>query len=395
MRLLKTIFTAALLLSGSAHAIGLLNTNLYITSTQEQFVDEQAILTDTGEAAATYANDLFVHANGAFKLNGVYQGNTWISSAQTVELEGHCSRNLRVAASSVKIDGQIDGNLIAFGQTIQITTNAILNGSIRLFGNTIVQEGTIKGDATIYSATLLTLGGTLQSNANIVATDLIFNREAHIAGNLTYLCSKELLPDEGVVGGKLERRIPKPEPIFLADRIGQQLLWCLAALLVGVLFITLFPLTTAMASQLARTSSLKCLLVGLLFTTVLPFFGVAALGSGLGLPLGLLLLGSSAALIYLSRIIIGIMIGTLLLRPKKPSIGLILAAMAVGVSLIYVTTLFPMISTPVQLAVAWTGVGAQILALLRKRRLVVQLPQNLNPLKELNVEQEQSKEESP
>jgi hypothetical protein len=54
----------------------------------------------------------------------------------------------------------------------------------------------------------------------------------------------------------------------------------------------------------------------------------------------------------------------------------------------------PSIGMPVQIAVVWLGMGALILALLQKRRLMIRVPDELKQLEELKRENKQ-KEEAP
>jgi hypothetical protein len=171
-------------------------------------------------------------------------------------------------------------------------------------------------------------------------------------------------------------------------------LWFFAAFLVGVPFIATFPMTAAMASLLARKSPMKCLAVGFIASFVLPVLGLMSISSLVGLPLGALILASWGILVYVSRIIMGLMIGTLILKSGTASIGRVLISMASGLAVIYLATLIPSIGLPVQMTVAWMGMGALLLALLQKRRLIIQIPDELKHLEELRNKQNNTTEES-
>jgi hypothetical protein len=149
-----------------------------------------------------------------------------------------------------------------------------------------------------------------------------------------------------------------------------------------------------MASQFIRRSPWKCFVVGILASGALPIFGIMCISSLIGVPLGALLLGSWAVMFYLSRIIMGLVIGTLILRGNGSSIGKVLLAMAIGLALIYASTIHPTIGVPVQMMVLWLGMGSLILSLLEKRRLILQVPQNLKKLEQLRDEKYNSEEEN-
>jgi hypothetical protein len=283
--------------------------------------------------------------------------------------------------------------MLALADTILIAPGASVGGNLKLLGNSIVVEGQVAGDVSITSTRMVTLGGTIEGNVEIIAPDILFSRETRLLGNLTYTAAKEIVPPEGVVSGTLERRTPDAPPVFSSGRAVSHFMWFIGALMAGIPFITLFPMTTAMASQLARTKTWKCLLVGFLAFGAMPIFGVVCISSVIGVPLGILIMPSWGTLFYLSRIIMGLMLGTLILRPDTgASVSRILLAMALGLGIIYFATFFPSIGFTVQLAVGWIGMGSLLLALLQKRRLIIQVPQELKHIEELK-HQNQSKEQ--
>jgi hypothetical protein len=154
-------------------------------------------------------------------------------------------------------------------------------------------------------------------------------------------------------------------------------------------------MTTAMAAQLLRTSPWKCLWVGGLCTLALPVFGIMSISSIIGVPLGALILGGWAFMAYTSRIIMGLVIGTLILRSSSTSIGHVLLAMVTGLAVIYTATSIPAISWSVQIVVISMGMGALLLGVFQKRRLIIQVPHELKKLEELKQQETNNKEEAP
>lgn len=379
---------AALVLQ--APAAEFVSTNIYRITADQTVTDEQWVMASAAETEGTFQNDLFIACGGPITLNGTYAGNIWGLSGGDSLLSGTCDRNVRLTGKSIRIDGRVDGNIMVMAETVILTTNSVVEGNARLAGSSIIMEGTIRGRTSITAGRLVTLGGSIENDARVVAPDILFSRGTHITGNLAYTANKELIPAEGVVDGKIERITLQRPPIFSADRLASRFLWFLAAFLAGVPFIAFFPMTTAMASQLTKKAPWKCLLVGLLASMALPIVGIMCASSIVGIPLATLLLGSWGCLLYLSRIIVGLVLGSAILRPTGASIGRVLLSMALGLSIIYFATLFPAIGLPVQFVVAWLGMGALILALLQKRRLIIQVPDDL---KQIEKNKPQSKQE--
>lgn len=383
MRLKLPILLAVGLIAAHAQAISFISTNLYQIAEDQTVADEQWVTADLATTKGTHQNDLFVMAEDSLVLDGTYEGNVWGFGGNSVFLGGDCKRNLRVASQTIRIDGPVGGNVMAAAETVILGTNSTIEGSVKLLGNSIIQEGRINGDVSITSGRIVTLGGIIKGDVEIIAPEILFSRGAHIEGNLTYTAGKELVPAEGIVGGKLERAIPQPESSFSIERLSIRLIWLLAALLAGIPFVALFPMTTAMASQLVRTKPWKCLWVGALCVLTLPMLGIMSISSMIGLPLGLLILGGLSFMAYIGHIVMGLVIGTLILRRNNTSFGLVLLSMALGLGIIYTASFIPAISLSVWIAVISMGTGSLLLSLIQKRRLMIQVPEELKHLEEL------------
>lgn len=389
------IFTA---LSIRAGAVGLVITNNYVVSPDQTVPTETWVFSGSASPDGTFENDLLIGSAEALTLEGTYMGNLWGGASllqSDVNLNGVCERNVRLAGLNVRVNGTIKGNLAVFAlNSIMIGTNAVIEGDIQLNGvSTIVQEGRIGGSADISSKQRITLAGTIQGDARVVAPEVVLPDNARIGGSLTYLSLNELIPAEEVVGGKLVHQ--EPESLYSLARMQIHAAWFLAAFMAGIPFLSLFPMTTAMASMLARKSPLKCLLVGFVTFFALPILALIGIQSIFGFPLGALILVAWGVMVYLSRIVMGLMIGTLILRSGATSVGRVLLSMLTGLAFIYIFTFIPSgIGVMVQLLVIWIGSGSLLLALIQKRRLIIQVPEELKQLETLKNEQNHPTEET-
>lgn len=372
------------------------STNEYVVAQEQTVGDEQWVLANRVDAAGTFQDDLFLSSNSSISLSGSFAGNVWAAAMTDAELAGSFQRNVRLVGQNIRIDGTIDGNLIAYAiNSIIIGTNAAIRGNVELVCvNSIVQEGHIGGDAELSSMKLVTMDGSVSGSTRITSPEIILSDAARVGGDLHYLANKELVLAEGVVEGSISR-IPAENPVS-TNRLLSHAIWFLAALLTGIPFISLFPMTAAMSSMMARKSPLKCLLVGVVATLFIPFFAMTAMSAGIGIPLGMILFASWGILVYISRIVSGIVIGTLILRRGNASHIHIVLSMATGLGLIYILTFVPsFLGLFVQATAICLGMGALLLALLQKRKLILQVPQELLQLDALRKENQKSKEESP
>lgn len=384
MNLKYTILATLSFITVQALAVEFLATNSFMVGKTQVIEDEMWVLSTFATTDGTFENDLNIITGNPLTLNGRYEGNVTGAASIEASLNGVCERNLRLFGGTVIINGAVAGNLMAVGDTIIITTNSVIEGDVLLLANSIVQEGIIEGDVSVNATRIVTLAGEIGGNTKITAQEILLTSDAKLQGNLHYKGPKTLYPDEGAVGGELKRIYP---PSLLSpNRLYKIGIWFVAAFLAGVPFITLFPMTTAMSAQLIRRSPWKCMMVGILASGALPIFGLMCISSLIGVPLGALMIGSWAIMVYLSRIIMGLVIGNLILRGPGNSIGRVLGAMALGLFVIYASTIQPAIGVPVQMMVLWLGMGSFILALIEKRRLILQVPQNLKKLEQLRDE---------
>lgn len=371
---LKNLISAiSILLALSLHASGMIQTPEYRTATNQTVTAETWVLCTSAAPQGTFKNDLFIGASDQVSLDGTYEGNVWAGSATSaVTLNGVCKRNVRLAGNDVHINGIVEGNLtVSALYSITIGTNALIKGSIQLHClNSIIQEGEIGGPAVFNSAKSVTINGPIMSDTQVNAPEIVLARNAQIEGNLTYQSSRDLFPATGIISGKLKRILP-PSPYSL-ERAERHAIAFLAAFLVGLPFLSLFPTTTALSTLLIRKSPLKCILVGLVALFTLPFLGMIGISSAFGLPLGALILISWGALIYLSRIVVGLIIGTVILRSGNSSAGRLLLSLLLGLTVIYTLTFIPStIGLIAQIAVISMGSGALLLTISQRRRIAV------------------------
>ena len=369
----STLILITGLLAVQTQAIQFISTNTYTLGVDETLVDESWIQASDANVNGLVKDDLFLFGENQILLDGEFKHNIWTAGAG-IELTGKADRNVRLLGKTIQIKNHIGGNLLVIGDTIKVTPDATIDGDMKLLGNSIILGGITQGDLSVTASRGVTLSGRIKGNVKIIAPKIILQRDTRIDGNLTYTTGKELVLPKEVVAGKLKRALPATAPLFSKERLLQRLIWFFAALLVGLPFISLFPLTTAIASQIVRKSPFKCLWVGAIFILTLPVLGILCLSSGTGIPLGAFILGGWGFLFYASRIIIGLVIGTLILRRNNTSTGEVLRALIVGLFLIYITTAIPSISFSIWITIISMGSGALLLAMFQKRKILIQVP---------------------
>lgn len=367
-------------------AINFFATNEYTVAENTVVSDEQWVTALKADLDGTFENDLFLMSQSTLELKGTFEGNLWNSALLTTELSGNCKRNVRLfSGQSIKINGAIKGNLMAIADTIIVGTNAVIHGDTVLVGNSVVLEGQIDGDARINALRIINFSGTIKGNTQVSSQKILFDQKAQLLGDLNYTAPEELFFRDGVVGGAV-MRTEAPSP-FSANRLRKILISFLAAIVVGLPFIALFPMTVAMASGLIRKSPMKCIWFGFIGVVLLPMIGLMAISSQISIPLGTLIFGAWGTLIYLSRIISALVLGTLILRSGNSTVGKVLLSMTVGLAIVYMSSIVPsLVGILIQMIFLLLGMGSLILSLLERRRMVIQIPSHLKQLEKLRDE---------
>ena len=149
----------------------------------------------------------------------------------------------------------------------------------------------------------------------------------------------------------------------------------LAALLVGMPFVGLFPLLAGGAVRRLRATPWRALGAGLVALLAGPFLAMFAFATIVGIPLALMLGALYLALIYLAHVVVALWIGHALLRAQGPqTFARVLSALAVGLFVLYAGAAIPGFAGFVAFPVVAFGLGALVLAILQRPFLPVGLP---------------------
>ena len=357
------------------------------TVTNELWLQAHTITVD-----GTAADDLFLFADGsvvaatngkpAVLLSGSMQGDVW-AAGESLELSGHVARHARlIGFKSVYINGSVGQNLIALGGTVSVGEASEVSGSAVLIGQDVLAEGTMHGKTRIYGSQV-TLSGTFDGDVTITASDINVMPGTHIAGNLYYLMNKDLILDSKVeIGGKLIKQepvaVPQPAGLSLAAILLQMGLF-FGAMLVGMAFISILPSVVAMSVHHLSESCWRCLLIGFATFCLVPMTAFFLLFTVIGLPLALVMLLAYVILVYLSKIIVGIYVGHLILRRKNSGpVSLMLPLLAMGLFVIYLGTSLPFpIDILIWFVSTFLGLGALVSTILDRRTpVMVAYPKN-------------------
>ncbi len=326
-------------------------------------------------------DDLYVAA-GEFTLQGRVNRDVYVA-AGTIDIPGSVGGSLNIAGGEISVDGAVGGtvrvaggdtaisgnvnrDLLIVGGITEIDAAASVEGDVLVYGGQLDLEGTVGGNVT-GTVGSMTIEGTVDGDVDLDVQSLDVASGGEIDGSLDYGSRQEadISPGAEIVGNVEYTEIT---PWGTGDGLRAILfsplvrtVWLLAA---GAIMVALAPRFSAVVSGNVSRPWIPAI-VGMLSLVVLPVLAILLMVSVIGLPVGLILLALFFISLYLSQIVVGQRIGTLILprRWNDGSRGFLLLAMTLGVILISAFRFVPLpyVSALVNLVVAIIGLGAMVL----------------------------------
>lgn len=364
-----------------AAATNFIQTNSFSLGEGEVLSDDLWLSANYIEIKGRVKNDLFLlsagqswndrnEKDGYALLAGRFENDIW-TVGNTINLSGIVQDHARLLAKIIIISGAVSNNSILIGNSIQLAETACLGRDARIFGENVILEGNIDGDSVIVGKSV-TLAGKFTGNVRVTAGDLVVLPQTRIGGDLIYRLPSELVLDKGVVvNGQLIRETePAPKagrrPIISWPSLFMQSWLFLGALCVGALMLFLFPVFADESAAQIQNSFWKCMAAGFVAVCLIPFVCFFLAISLIGLPLAVLIAASFFILTYLSKIVVALMIGFLIIRRRQTGLKAF-TALGLGLVLLYLAAGAGLSGIIVWFLTVCLGTGGLIFAFLARR----------------------------
>ena len=245
----------------------------------------------------------------------------------TINILADVAGDVMAAGTRLVIDSEIQGNVSALAQTIEITENANILGSMRIKAETVI------------------ISGNIQGNAQIDAYEL--EQTGIIAGELNYK--------------KIESKKHTSKNSFLWFF---RLIGLFGMLIVGLILVSIWPKAIKRLISGSIKNPLKDFAFGIAALIATPIIVLVLMLTIIGFPLALILVAAYLIALYLAQILTGIILGTYLFgafkgrdhAKKSP----LLAIMIIGVIVLWLITGIPVVGGLLKLiAIIW-GLGILI-----------------------------------
>ncbi len=249
-------------------------------------------------------------------------------------LNGSVARSVRFLGRALETGGKIQGDILFAGQELRIEKEAEVDGEIYAGGDELDIFGKVAGKVNVGGNEVI-LGGTFLSDVKVKAQRLIILPEAKIEGNLEYWTPKQIEVPEGAVVGKItyhkysgkkvqkkpekeakeEKKVEKPKKRgFFLSGAWFKVSWFISSLVLGYIFLLLFPGAVRKLKEEILGKPLKALLLGAaevvaFVVVILGFFVLIYTWMVSVFAIPLFLMG-----LYLAKLLAALAIGSVILK---------------------------------------------------------------------------------
>lgn len=310
----------------------------------------------------TVNGDAFI-AGGVVNVRGTVNGLLVVAGGQ-VNVTGTVTDRIVSAGGTVRLSGKTEKSVFAGGGSVIIERGAMVGEYLMAGGGDVQVFGVVGRDAKI-GATTLRLSGEIKGDLEAGVENFSTEEGAIVGGNLTVAAKDSgnihIVPGTvlGQVHVKAGREAPAPRFLgltkgWLALRIIVFLSLCATALV----FSFLFPRQLASVGTVIGGKPGESVLVGLAALLLVPFITLVLFLTVVGIPLGIALFLYLCWLAFLSQMALGIFLGCSVFGFDGKRGWALFGPVALGILAVFVCTFIPFVNVVIVLAGLILGVGA-------------------------------------
>lgn len=284
--------------------------------------DDLYVTGNSVEIDGTVNGDVYA-AGQTITITGTVNGDVF-AAGQSVKVSGKVSGSVRAAGSSVRLaKAAIGGSASAFGQDVQIDSDAVIGGGLNLFAATAQIDGKIARGIT-GAGSNLTINGPVGKDVAVGGDAIRVGNKADISGKLVYRSKNNAEINGGAhISGRTEHiKETKHAGRSNAQSSAFGVLWMIVSLfLIGALMLWMAP--TATNGSAASILSRPWVSLGLGFASLIltPIVLLLVAFTVIGLPLAIIGLVLYVVALFLAAIPTALAIAAALYRGQARTPG--------------------------------------------------------------------------
>jgi cytoskeletal protein CcmA (bactofilin family) len=307
--------------------------------------------------------DVYLFSEDA-NVSGHVKGDV-IAFAQSLHVTGQVDGNIRAATNNLTISGNVAKNVSTFDESVNVDSAGKIGGSMTIFVKSLSLDGHLGRDLLIYSehtGISGTVGGGIDAKGDSldISSTAVVDGPVRFEGNKPPEVSPQAKLASAVEYHKLEHKPQYMEGHYYV----WQLIWLAAFVLFGLVLFQLMPSFSKEAANNVERYGASFGLGVLVFFGV-PIAALIACATVVGLFIGISAFFIWYAALYYAQIVVGASVGQWIMGRTNETWPLI-GRMAVGVVIVRLGTTIPHAGSWVKFGVILWGVGAISLALYRR-----------------------------
>jgi len=281
----------ALVPLGASIAPSVVTTDLFIVSEDEPIAEDVYVAATSGRVEGRIDGDLVI-TTGSLSISGTVAGDVLALTAGTVRIEsgGVVEGSLRTASPQVVVEGAVGQDLFTTGVAAHIDTTGSVGRDVIMFGGTLNVDGGVGRDmrGRIFTARV---AGEVGRDVDLTVQRLTIDSSASVAGDVLYRSTSDANIAPDTVEGQIVQLPAQSNFIFGVILAIVNILGIFGFIVSGIILLWLFRSTGAASVEAIERHPLKTLLIGLLVLIGAPLLVVFLAVSLVGLPLAALLFG--------------------------------------------------------------------------------------------------------
>ncbi|MGP8322001.1 MAG: bactofilin family protein [Methanosarcinaceae archaeon] len=312
-----------------------------------------------------------IACGGLVVISGNVTGDV-MTCAGSVIINGNVDDDIRVCAGTLIVNGNVGGDLLVFGGNVVVSDDANIDGDV-IFSSGQMELMSDVGGKIIGETGDITLAGEVDGNVNLEVDKLTVLPGTKINGVFTYTSPKQAtIPPDTVIKDIdfIEKGLCEDdEQIIGIFSITLWFIHYLSLLVIGLLVLIILPNRTKAVARTIPDGVLMNLGMGFLLI-IAGFVGSVLLFiTVIGIPLGIMLLFMTFAVLYGAMLFFGFWLGNVIFSrlgvESKPWMDMVL-----GLFVLLILTSLPWIGFWIYLLVTFIAVGSLFI---EKRRFYTEI----------------------
>jgi cytoskeletal protein CcmA (bactofilin family) len=291
-----------------------------------------------------------------------------LAAGGSVDIAGEVGDDVRAAGGQVMVRARIAGEAVLAGGRVQLARESTVGERAMIAGDRVEIDGSLRQGLRARAGSIR-IGGNITGDVDIIAGRVEVGPEAVITGTVRIQSPVQPVIAEGArIEGQVIYRPTEESPlpgIAIAGAIVAFFLTLLAMLVTGAVLLALFPRAPVEAARLVWTRPWASLGLGLSLVIVTPVAAVLMMATVVGIPLGISVLLLYPVFLLGASIVAALAVGDgflrLIGRGGEPTWGWRFLAFAIGLLALFLLGLIPFLGALVLIFVFLFAAGALVL----------------------------------